>query len=272
MHDLLSTYPPIVWIALLVAGIVIGLLAGLLGVGGGLVAVPVLFEVFAAIDIPETTAVPLTIGTAHACILITSLTAALAHWRAGTIDRPLVRSWLPAMAFGAAVGLTLGSFAPAKLLTGGFAAVAAVLAVKMALGEHLFSMRKPLKGAGTHVAAWLVGVLASSVGVGGGTLSTPVLSMFSFPIRRAIGAGSLFNLLIALPAAVTFLSAGWSMPDRPADSVGEVAVLCVATLSLPALFVAPMAAHWSAHAPVVILRRLFAVCLAAVAVRMLLRL
>ena len=78
--------------------------------------------------------------------------------------------------------------------------------------------------------------------------------------------------MIALPATVTFLCAGWSMPGRPADSVGEVAVFCVAALSLPALFVAPIAAHWSAHAPVVVLRRLFAFCLAAIAVRILLRL
>ena len=182
MHDLLSTYPTIVWIVLLVAGIVIGLLAGLLGVGGGVVAVPVLLEVFAAIDVPENIAVPVAVGTAQASILISSLTAAFAHWRAGTVDRPLVRSWLPAVVFGTAGGLALGPFAPAKLLTGVFAAVAAVLALKMALGEHMFSTRQPLKGVGTHVAAWLVGVLASSVGVGGGTLSTPVLSMFSFPI------------------------------------------------------------------------------------------
>jgi uncharacterized membrane protein YfcA len=272
VHDLLSIYPPTVWIVLLAAGGVIGLLAGLLGVGGGVVAVPVLLEVFAAIDVPESTAVPLAVGTAHASILIASLTAALAHWRAGTIDRPLVKSWLPAVAFGTAVGLALGPFAPAKLLTIVFAGLAAVLAAKMALGEHMFSTRRPLKGIGTHIAAWLVGVLASALGVGGGTLSTPVLSMFSFPIRRAIGAGALFNLVIALPATIVFLCAGWSTPGRPADSVGEVALLCLAALSLPALFVAPIAARWSARAPVVLLRRLFAVCLAAIAVRMLLRL
>ena len=138
-------------------------------------------------------------------------------------------------------------------------------------------------------AGILIGLLAGLLGVGGGTLSTPVLSMFSFPIRRAIGAGALFNLVISLPATIAFLCAGANMPGRPADSVGEIALFCVAALSLPALFVAPIAAHWSAlptgrrcrlvgaadwsaHAPVVLLRRLFAVCLAAITVRMVLRL
>ncbi|MFI5000876.1 MAG: sulfite exporter TauE/SafE family protein [Reyranellales bacterium] len=272
MHDLLSIYPPTMWIVLVMAGVAIGLLAGLLGVGGGIVAVPVLLEIFAAIDIAEPAAVALAVGTAQATILLTSLAAALAHWRAGTMDRPLIRSWLPAMVFGAAVGLAAGPFAPAKLLTAVFAAVAILLAAKMVLGEHMFTTRRPLKGVGTHVVATLVGVLASALGVGGGTLSTPVLSMFSFPIRRAIGAGALFNLVIALPATLTFLSTGWSVPGRPADSVGNVAVFCVAALSLPALFVAPVAARWSAHAPVVVLRRLFALCLAAIAVRILMRL
>src|SRR5258708_16581931 len=111
----------------------------------------------------------------------------------------------------------------------------------------MFARRQRLRGVGTDVGDWVVGVLAGSVGVGGGTLSTPVLSMFSFPIRRAIGAGALFNLVIALPATIVFLCAGWSMPGRPADGVGEVAIFCVAALSLPALFVAPMAAHWSTN-------------------------
>ena len=70
-------------------------------------------------------------------------------------------------------------------------------------------------------------------------MSTPVLSLFSFPIRHAIGAGALFNLIISLPATAAFLAMDWQTPGRPADSVGDVAMFCVAALSLPVLFVAP---------------------------------
>src|SRR5476649_426798 len=90
-------------------------------------------------------------------------------------------------------------------------------------------------------------------------------SDLSFPIRQAVGAGSLFNLIIALPATITFLAQGWGVAGKPADAVGNIAVFCVAALSLPALFVAPAAARWSARVPLVLLRRLFALCLVAIA-------
>jgi uncharacterized protein len=259
LPDLLSIYPPTVWIVLLATGVLIGLLAGFLGVGGGGIAVPVLLDVFAAMSLTEATAAPLAIGTAQASILLASLAAAYAHWREGTIDRALVRAWLPALVVGTSIGLASGPFAPAKLLT------------MMVGNRFVLSNRQPL-GAGAHVAPGLVGALAPSVAVGGGTLSTPVLSLFSFLIHRAIGAGALFNFVIALPATIAFLVLGWSTAGRPPDAVGEVAVFCLAAPSLPALFVAPVAARWSTRAPVVLLRQLFALCLGVIALRLLMRL
>src|SRR5712671_6377602 len=240
-----------VWLVLLTTGLVIGLLAGLLGVGGGIIAVPVLLEVFAATGVPGPVVVPLAVGTAQTSILMASLTAAFAHWRAGTVDRALVQQWLPALVVGTAVGLGLGPFAPAKLLTVLFAAITAGLGIKMALGDRVVLSGHPLKGPVAQVPPALVGAFAAALGIGGGTLSTPVLSLFSFPIQRAIGAGALFNLVISLPATLAFLAMDWQTPGRPADSVGDVAIFCVAALSLPALFVAPVAARWSARAPAV---------------------
>lgn len=272
MQELLSIYPPGVWLALLATGVLIGLLAGLLGIGGGVIAVPALLDIFAILGLSEAAATPLAIGTAQASIVVASITAVYAHWRAGTVDRALVKAWLPALAVGASIGLALGPFAPARALTAVFALVVAALGVKMAVGDQLVLARRQPQGPAAQIAPGLVGALAASVAVGGGTLSTPVLSLFSFPIRRAIGAGALFNAVIALPATVAFLAMDWNTPGRPADAVGDVALFCVATLSLPALFVAPVAARWSSRAPVVLLRRLFALCLAGIAVRLLLRL
>jgi len=187
------------------------------------------------------------------------------------IDRALVQQWLPALVVGTAVGLGIGPFAPAELLTVLFAAIAAGLGIKMALGDDVVLTRHPLKGPVAQVPPALVGAFAAALGIGGGTLSTPVLSLFSFPIQRAIGAGALFNLVISLPATLAFLAMDWQTPGRPADSVGDVAMFCVAALSLPALFVAPMAARWSRRVPVVLLRRAFALCLCAIAVRIVLR-
>ncbi len=272
MSELISTYSPTVCLLLLGTGVLIGVLGGLLGVGGGVIAVPVLIEILPLSGVAEPLVLPVALGTAQASILLTSLISAHAHWRGGTIDRALVRLWLPALGVGTCIGIVLGPLAPARLLTMLFACVAAALAIKMMMGpQYVLSHRQPTGFAG-HLAPGLVGTLSAAVAVGGGTLSTPVLSLFSFPIHRAIGAGALFNIVVALPAAASFLVSGTILPGRPIDAVGEVALFCVSTLSLPALFVAPMAARWSARAPLPLLRRLFALCLGAIALRLLLRL
>jgi uncharacterized membrane protein YfcA len=99
-----------------------------------------------------------------------------------------------------------------------------------------------------------------------------VLSLLDFPFKQAIGAGALFNIVVALPATLTFLLLDRGTAGRPADAVGDVSLFCAAALAAPALFVAPVAARWSARAPVTLLRRLFALCLGAIALRLLLRL
>jgi uncharacterized membrane protein YfcA len=271
VESLLAAYPPAAWAVLVGTGILIGVLAGLLGVGGGIVAVPILLEVFAHQGVAESQAVPLAVGTSQASIAIASIMAARAHWRAGAIDLELVRAWLPALIAGLIVGLAVSAFVPAGVLTIVFALVAAALALKMAVGDRLIFGHSQPTGILSHLTPAVVGGLAAAVGVGGGTLSTPALTLFSFSLKRAIGAGALFNLVIAAPATLVFLQMDRDVPGRPADALGDVALFCVATLSLPALFVAPVAARWSAKAPVSLLRRLFALCLVAIAVRLLLR-
>jgi uncharacterized membrane protein YfcA len=271
LAELLTAYSPTMWAVLLAAGAMIGLLAGLLGVGGGVVAVPVLIEVFEAMGLDRAEIVPLAVGTAQANILIASLTAALAHWRAGTIDGALVRAWLPALLAGTGLGLWLGAVTSPTFLTGLFAVIALALALKLGTGERLVLTHAPPEGLIGQIPPAVVGALAAAVGVGGGTLSTPVLSLFSFPIQRAIGAGAVFNLAIAAPATAYFLAVDHGAAGRTVDAIGDVALCCVAALSLPALFVAPVAARLSTRAPVSVLRRLFALCLAAVAARMLMR-
>ncbi|MBY0336331.1 MAG: sulfite exporter TauE/SafE family protein, partial [Acetobacteraceae bacterium] len=110
-------------LALLAAGALTGLLSGLLGIGGGVVIVPVLLELFAAQALPEPLRLPLATGTAHAAVLLTSVSAALAHGRAGRVDGRLVRAWLPPLLLGAAGGLVLARVAAPALLAGLFAGV-----------------------------------------------------------------------------------------------------------------------------------------------------
>jgi uncharacterized membrane protein YfcA len=115
---------------------------------------------------------------------------------------------------GTVLGLALSAFAPAKLLTRLFAGIA--------VGERLAFTGTPLKELLGQLSPAIVGALASAVGVGGRTLSTPVLSLFSLPIKQAIGAGALFNQVIALPAAAFFLTHDHGTPDRCAGRRGAV--------------------------------------------------
>jgi len=271
LADLLPAFPLTIWLVLLAAGGTIGLLSGLLGIGGGVIAVPVLLEVFATLGLPWDRSVAMAVGTAQTNILLASLTAVSTHWRAGTIDGGLVRAWLPAVLAGTAAGLAVGAVVPAAVLTTTFAVAALCLAVKLGLGDRLVLAQGLPRGLAGQLPPVLVGTLAASVGVGGGTLSTPVLSLFSYPVQRAVGAGALFNLVIALPATGFFLVHDQGADGRTADAVGDVSVTCLLALSLPALAIAPLAAGWSTRVPAVLLRRLFALCLAVVAARLLLR-
>jgi uncharacterized membrane protein YfcA len=118
-----------------------------------------------------------------------------------------VRAWLPALLAGTGLGLWLGAVAPSQLADRAlFAASALALALKLGAGDRLVIAHTLPQGPLGQVPPAIVGALASAVGVGGGTLSTPVLSLFSFPIRRAISAGALFNLVIAAPATMFFLT------------------------------------------------------------------
>ena len=137
-----SSFPVAIWLVLAAAG---GLI-GLLGIGGGVVAVPVLIEVFSSLGLPLDKTVAMAVGTAQANILVASLTAVSAHWRAGTIDRGLVRAWLPALLLGTAAGLAVSAVVPAAALTMAFAVAALSLAVKLGVGDRLVLARRLPRG------------------------------------------------------------------------------------------------------------------------------
>jgi uncharacterized membrane protein YfcA len=234
--------------ALLAAGGCIGLLAGLLGIGGGVVAVPVLLELLG------TDRARAAIGTAHAAVLLAALPAIRTHARAGRIGWPLLRAWLPAMLAGTFAGLLVARFAPPTLLVGAFALTAVVLAATLLRdAPAAISAGPPPRGV---VGPFLIGLLATAAGVGAGTLSGPVLALHGVPMLGAIGAGSAFNLAVATPALLSFALAG------------EVAWGALPMLVAPAFLVAPWAARLATRLPARLLRRIFALVLLAIAARM----
>ena len=267
----LAGIEPALLATLLAAGVLTGLLSGLLGIGGGVVAVPVLLEVFAATGLDPAAQASFAIGTAHALVLVASVSAAAAHARAGRVDRALVRAWTPALLIGAAAGLVLGRVVRPELLLGLFALVAVALGAAMLGGAGGRIARGLPGGAAAHGPPGLVGLLAAALGIGGGTLSGPVLALFSVPLSAAIGAGAVFNLLVAAPATLAFVLGGLDAAVRPGASLGHVVLVPLLLLAVPAMLVAPPAARLSALLPVGVLRRLFGLVLFAIAARLITR-
>ncbi|MGX9961960.1 TSUP family transporter [Roseomonas sp. F4] len=268
MISWLAAYDPVNALILALAGVVIGAMGGMLGIGGGVVAVPVLLEVFGADGLAPQAALPLSIGTAHLVVALAALPAAWGHARAGTLELSILRGWTPAILAGGVIGLALAPWLPPALSVSLFALILVLLALRMGVGGGWVLAPLPPPPPAGHLPPLLLGGLAAALGIGAGTLSGPVLGLFGVALRRAAGAGAVFNLAVSAPATLVF-----ALAPRAAtpDAVGQVALGAAALLSVPAMLAAPIAARCAGKLPEVVLRRLFALSLSAIALRVLLR-
>ena len=175
-------------------GVVAGLLAGLLGVGGGIVIVPILFLVFDVLDFPESVAMHVAVATSLATIVPTSIASARAHRAKGNVDVDLLKRWAPWVGLGAAAGGLLASGLDGEQLKLVFGIVALLVAVNMAApGKLVLGESLPRSGAVQGAIGGGIGLFSALMGIGGGTLSVPTLSMFSFPTHRAVGTAAAFG-------------------------------------------------------------------------------
>ncbi|MGV8853924.1 MAG: sulfite exporter TauE/SafE family protein [Devosia sp.] len=226
------------------AGIFGGLIAGLLGVGGGIVIVPVLYFVLGALDTPEDLKMKIAVATSLATIVVTSLSSARSHASRGAVDYDLLRAWALPVVLGVVVGTLLASIAKGWVLTLIFATVALLVAINMiARGKDAriwadFPNQAVKFGSGS-----IVGLISSMMGIGGGTLSVPILTGVGYDIRRAVGTASAIGFLIAIPGTIGYVLTGWTAVGLPPGSLGYVNLLAfVALVPLTALF-APVGAR-----------------------------
>lgn len=258
--------------ALVAAGGMAGLLAGLLGIGGGIIMVPVLFHVFEAFGIDPGVAMHVAVATSLATIAPTALSSARAHHRRGGVDPGLLRAWAPWLVAGAVAGVVFASLVRGGVLAGIFGAVALFVAFNMATsGETRAVWRRLPGGWGDRGIAGMIGAIAATVGIGGGALSVPILSACSYPMRRAVGTSAAIGLLIAIPGAIAFAISGWDVAGRPPLSLGYVNLLGLAALVPATVLAAPWGVRLAHAVRPLWLKRIFAVFLAITAVRMLAR-
>jgi len=256
--------------ALLLAGLLAGGLAGLLGIGGGIVTTPCLLAVFLIAGTDPGVIMQCALGTSLAAMLPTALASARAHRARDAISPELLRRWAPAAALGAALGGILGHFLPMAALAGIFGLLALAVAARLAgLAEIGRAARALPRPALQRLIAGLVGTLSALMGIGGGSFNVPTLTAFGLPVHKAIGNAAALGLAIALPGALGFALSGLGMPGRPPLSVGYVNLPAIALISPASWLAAPWGARLAHATRPRRLRRIFALLLAVVALLLL---
>jgi uncharacterized membrane protein YfcA len=219
--------------AILAGGVVAGVLAGLFGVGGGVVLVPVLYEVFRLLEVPDAVHMQLCVGTSLAIMLPTNIRSYLTHRATGAVIGTVVRQWTPPAIAGIAAGSALATVAPSPVFKIAFVVMASLIATKLLAGQPSWRLGNDLPG---HPLARLyglaVGLMASLTGVSGGSLGTMVLTLYGKPIHQAVATSSGLVVPITLAGTLGYIVAG--LPHRallPPLSLGFVSLLGFALMA-----------------------------------------
>jgi uncharacterized membrane protein YfcA len=256
-------------VAMALTGLLSGTLAGLLGVGGGIVIVPVLFNVLPAFGIAEAVQMKLAVGTSLATIIPTSIVSARKHKAKGAIDGALLRGIWPSMIIGVALGTVLAIWLKGQALSAVFATIALLVALNMGFTGVDFKLRERMPtGPGLWGIGGFIGTVSAMMGIGGGTVGVPILSMFGAPIRSAVATSSVFGLIISIPATIGFVWGGWGDPLLPPYSLGYASLVGFALIVPSSILATPWGVHLAHTIPPLALKRAFAVFLAITAVRM----
>jgi uncharacterized membrane protein YfcA len=218
---------------LLLAGAVTGVLAGLFGVGGGAILVPVLYELFRQLDVPFDLIMPLCVGTSLAVIIPTSLRSFHGHAKAGAVDMASLKEWALPVLLGVLLGAAIARFADPWVFKLVFIAVAGINAARLLLPHASGWQIAPDLPTGIlrQVYGWLIGLLSSLMGIGGGALYTLMMTLHGRSIHQAVATSSGLGVIISVPGALGYMAAGWpQMDDLPPLSLGYVSLIGVAVL------------------------------------------
>ena len=256
-------------VSLIIAGGFAGFIAGLLGVGGGIIVVPALFFILGALGVDEAVRMHVAVGTSLATIIVTSLISARSHAARGALDMALLRQWTPGIILGSAAGSVLALMMDGRSLTGLFATIALAMAVQMAFGNPDWRVSdEPPQGLPAQAIAAIIGAISALMGIGGGAMSILALSLYGHPIRRAVGTAAAIGSLLAVPGTIGFILGGWGHPELPPFSLGYVNLLAALLILPTSMLFAPLGAK-AAHAlPMRALKLAFAIFLAATSIRM----
>jgi len=268
MDGAMSLY--LVWgAAMLFAGVVGGIMAGLLGVGGGIVIVPVLYHFLTNMGVDESLRMQVAVATSLTTIIATAISSTRSHYKKGSVDTALLKHWGPAIIVGVILGTAIGGLADGRVLTIVFAVVALIVAGNMILvkDRETNETKNPPKSVWA-VLGVIAGSLSAMMGIGGGTICVPVLNFLGYDIRRAVGTSAAIGLIIALPGTIGYAMSGIGVDGRPPFSIGYVNILAAALLIPMTVLCAPIGARIAHTIPRRALRMCFGLFLAITSARM----
>ncbi|MBC7155403.1 MAG: sulfite exporter TauE/SafE family protein [Rhodobacteraceae bacterium] len=255
---------------LAVGGAAMGILAGLFGVGGGAIAVPILFELFAVLHIDDSVAMPLAVGTSLAIIVPTSIRSAWAHYRRGAVDLSVLRGWALPILAGVLGGAAIARYAAPWVFQLVFVVVASISIVKLLFGRVTWVVAQTMpKGPLLWTYGAVIGGLSALMGVGGGVLSTLCLTLHGRAIHPAVATSAGVGVLISVPGTVGYVLAGWGRAGLPPDAIGFVSLLGVALFVPATLLTAPLGVRMAHALPRRRMEVLFGLFLVTVCLRFL---
>lgn len=260
-------------VILLIAAVVSGLLAGFFGIGGGIIMVPVLFHLLQAQGYNDDISYKVATATSLAAIIFIGLYSARQHYKLDAVDIKIVKKWAVFLMLGSFFGAILNRYLPVSFLFFVFIGVISFAALNLLQVRHRVIADKLPENLGYNgFLGSVIGCLSTWIGIGGGTLTTPILTAYNVPIHRSIGTASAIGVIIAVSATFGNLISGFNIEGRPAFSIGYVNLIgfiCLATVSA---WFAPIGARLAHRFDPLVLKRSFAVFLILVAVRMAMKL
>jgi uncharacterized protein len=254
----------------LALGAFAGVMAGLLGVGGGLIIVPVLAWIFRGQQMADTVIIHVAIGTSLATIVITSISSVRAHHGRGAVLWPVFWRLTPGIVLGAWLGAVVADALPSSVLGKVFAVFVLAMAAQMSFGAKPAPQRELPGRPGMWAAGGVIGAVSAIVGIGGGSLTVPFLTWCNIAIRQAVATSAACGLPIALAGTLGFIVTGWGNPDLPAWSLGYVYGPALVGIAVVSMLSAPLGARLAHTLPTGTLKKVFAVFLALVGIEMLL--
>ena len=252
---------------LLFSGAVAGMLAGLLGIGGGVIIVPIVTLLFEGHGIPHGMAIKLALGTSLATIVVTAVSSIYTHHRKGAVDWGLFRIMGPAVVVGSLAGALLADAIPGDALYVAFIVFLFAISLQMAL-SRVSAHRGLPSAAGLAGTSAVVGVISALMGIGGGAMHVPFLSYCGVPVKRAIATAAAIGLPLAVSATIGYILGGLDESGTPAGSIGYVNLPVFGGVVAASLIFAPLGATLAHRLPDLLLRRLFAAFLFLLASRM----